>query len=186
MFHTQRFSGSTLTSPLRNKWTNQAKRASLALPLAWCLSLSLGLAACGGGGSDASPLAAPPVSALPTPTPAPGTCTKLHPRVGEVTTLSTLAHKVSGVATIVDDCTLQISNFNYDGGGLSEVRIYGAINKEFTKGFAIGDNLKGTVYTGQTLTAMLKPGDLDRLDSISIWCTDANANFGDGAFARPK
>jgi hypothetical protein len=28
----------------------------------------------------------------------------------------------------------------------------------------------------------MKAGDIDKLDGISIWCTDANANFGDLTF----
>jgi hypothetical protein len=49
-------------------------------------------------------------------------------------------------------------------------------------GFPIGPNLKGTVYTGQTLRVTLNTGDIDKLDGISIWCADANANFGDATF----
>ena len=83
---------------------------------------------------------------------------------------------------VVDSCTLEITNFNYDGGGLSKVEVYGGLAGNFVSGFAIGPNLKGTIYTGGTLRVTLKPGDVDKLDGISIWCSDANVNFGDARF----
>ena len=83
---------------------------------------------------------------------------------------------------MVDDCTIEIANFSYDGKGLATVYVYGALKGNYLRGFAIGENLKGKVFTGQTLKVTLKPGDLDKLDGISIWCEDAKANFGDGSF----
>ena len=96
--------------------------------------------------------------------------------------MSTRSHGVSGKATVIDNCTLEIRNFNYDGGGLSRVFVYGGVGGNYAAGFPIGPNLRGTVFVNQTLTVPLAAGDLDRLDGISIWCIDANANFGDGKF----
>lgn len=110
-------------------------------------------------------------------------CDKTHSRVGQVATLSTRSHGVSGKATVIDNCTLEIRNFSYDGGGLSKVFVYGGKAGNYVAGFPIGVNLRGTVFANQTLTVALNAGDLDRLDGISIWCSDANANFGDGKFA---
>jgi hypothetical protein len=86
------------------------------------------------------------------------------------------------MATIVDSCTIEITNFNYDGLGLSRVFAYGGLAGNYRDGFPIGPNLRGTVYTGQTLRLALRPGDIDKLDGISIWCADVNANFGDVTF----
>ena len=102
--------------------------------------------------------------------------------MGKTAALSTRSHSVSGLVRVVDSCTLEITNFNYDGGGLSKVEVYGGLAGNFASGFAIGDNLKGRVFTGQTLRVTLKPGDIDKLDGISIWCSDASANFGDARF----
>jgi Electron transfer DM13 len=146
--------------------------ATVALPLA--------LAACGGGGSD-SAASAPAATAAPAALST--ACTKTNAKVGQIATLSTRSHGVKGQAKVVDDCTIEISNFSYDGGGLSKVFVYGAKGGNYAAGFPVGVNLKGTVFNNQTLKVSLQAGDLDKLDGISIWCTDANANFGDGTFA---
>ena len=61
--------------------------------------------------------------------------------------------------------------------------MYGGKASNYGAGFPIGNNLKGTSFANQTLTITLNAGDLDKLDGISIWCADANANFGAGLFA---
>ena len=171
-------------------------RVSLGLGAA---VLAVALSACGGGGNDVPLVAstAPVTASAVTPPPAattPGTppvttpigmsgCEKTHPKVGQVANLSTRSHGVSGKATIIDNCTLEIRNFNYDGGGLSKVFVYGGVGGNYVAGFPIGINLRGTVFANQTLTVTLAAGDLDKLDGISIWCSDANVNFGDGKFA---
>jgi Electron transfer DM13 len=129
----------------------------------------------GAPGTPATPTASGPDTAA--------ACAKSNAKVGQVATLSMRSHGVSGKATVIDDCTIEIRNFSYDGGGLSKVFVYGGKAGNYVAGFPIGVNLRGTVFINQTLTVSLNPGDLDRLDGISIWCSDANANFGDGRFA---
>ena len=170
------------------------------------LTSTMALIACGGGGSgtepntvNASPAPAPsPVPAAPPPpAPAPEPLPATPPapaavpsacsptdnlKVGKTATLTTRSHLVSGQAKIVDSCTIEITNFNYDGLGLSKVEVYGGLAGNYRNGFPIGPNLRGTVFTGQTLRVTMKPGDIDKLDGISIWCSDANANFGDASF----
>jgi Electron transfer DM13 len=142
------------------------------------MAFTLALAACGGGGS-ADPVAQPAAQ----PVAQTAACGKSSAKIGQVANLSTRSHNVKGQAKVIDDCTLEISNFSYDGGGLSKVFVYGAKGGNYVAGFPIGPNLKGTVFSNQTLRVTLQAGDLDKLDGISIWCTDANANFGDGTFA---
>jgi hypothetical protein len=62
---------------------------------------------------------------------------------------------------------------------------YGALGGAYAAGFAIGNNIKGQTFTNQTLTLVLKPGDLDKMDSLSIWCSDVRVSFGDGMFRAP-
>jgi Electron transfer DM13 len=150
-------------------------RAPTALSM---MVFTLALAACGGGGS-ADPVAQPAAQ----PVAQTAACGKSSAKIGQVASLSTRSHNVKGQAKVIDDCTLEISNFSYDGGGLSKVFVYGGKGGNYAAGFAIGPNLKGTVFNNQTLRVTLQAGDLDKLDGISIWCTDANANFGDGTFA---
>ncbi len=102
--------------------------------------------------------------------------------MGKTGNLVTRSHLVSGQVRIVDSCTIEITNFNYDGLGLSKVLVYGGLNGNYVNGFPIGPNLRGMVFTGQTLRVTLNAGDIDKLNGISIWCADANANFGDVTF----
>ena len=116
----------------------------------------------------------------------PGGCTRFHTKVGWVANLSTIAHGVSGHATIVDDCTIRIDDFNYDGGGLPRVFVYAGLNGNYAGGFAISRNLFGTSYINETLTLTIgKARTMDNLDGISVWCADARADFGSGMFMPP-
>ena len=110
-------------------------------------------------------------------------CSSTHFRVGQTATLSQLDHNVSGTVTVIDDCTLKITGFNYDGGGI-DVRVYLARNGNFSNGgFAVTGDLLGAAYVNATLTITLPAGiTLDDFDSISIWCVDVKVSFGDGVF----
>ena len=113
-------------------------------------------------------------------------CTTNHAMVGWMATLSTFGHNVSGQATIIDDCTIRINNFNYDGGGLPDVLIYAGLNGDYGSGFAISDNLFGVIHTDETLILTLPQSrTLDELNGISVWCVLAQADFGSGMFAPP-
>jgi Electron transfer DM13 len=115
-----------------------------------------------------------------------GGCTTNHATVGWVASLSTIAYNVSGQATIVDDCTIRIDNFNYDGGGLPDVFVYAGLDGDYAGGFAISDNLYGMSHTDETLTLTLpQTRTLDDLNGISVWCVQAQVDFGSGMFAPP-
>lgn len=111
-------------------------------------------------------------------------CESTHSKVGQSTELSTFAHDVSGTATIVNDCTIRVQNFTYDGGGI-DVRVYAGVGGNYDPpvGFAISPNIKGQAFNGQTVTVQLPVGTtLDNLDGIAVWCTDVGVSFGDGIF----
>lgn len=110
------------------------------------------------------------------------TCDKTHPRVGQTATLSEDFHSVAGTAVIVDDCTIQLVNFSYDGGGIL-VLVYLAQDNNFVAGFGLGSDLVGTAFSDATLTLTLPEGKtLDDFNSISIWCVAVGISFGDGVF----
>lgn len=116
----------------------------------------------------------------------PGGCTEDHAMVGWVASLTTNSHNVSGQATIVDDCTIRIDNFNYDGGGLPDVFVYAGLNGDYAAGFAVSDNLYGMSHTDETLTLTLPQiRTMDDLNGISVWCVQARVDFGSGMFAPP-
>jgi hypothetical protein len=111
-------------------------------------------------------------------------CEKTHETVGHSGTFETFHHNVSGKATIIDDCTIEISQFDYDGGG-PDVYFYGAINHDYTgnSAFAIGEKINGTVYNNSTILLTLPSNKtLDDLNGLSVWCQDVNVNFGQVTF----
>jgi hypothetical protein len=111
-------------------------------------------------------------------------CTKEHEKIGHTGFFSTFAHNVSGKATIIDDCTIEISQFSYDGGG-PDVYFYGAIDHEYTSvdAFPMGQKLNGKIYDNARILIKLPQNkSLDDLNGLSVWCTEFQANFGQVEF----
>lgn len=107
-------------------------------------------------------------------------CSSEHAKVGFSGYFTTFAHNVSGKATIIDDCTIEISDFSYDGGG-PDVFFYGAINHDYSSvaAFPIGQRLNGQTYENATITIKLPINKtMDDLTGLSVWCIDFAANFG--------
>ncbi len=110
-------------------------------------------------------------------------CTSDHNRVGQFASLSNRAHGVSGDAQIVNDCTVRLTNFNYDGGGLPDVFIYSGENGNYTAGTALSDNIYGLPFENGVLNIFIPSiGQLNQLDGISVWCVRAGVDFGSGEF----
>lgn len=113
-----------------------------------------------------------------------------YARAGWVAKLSMLQHGVSGSVTIVDERTLRLDAFHYDGGGPA-VYVYLAgqdVNAAFASGKAVGNRLNrnGVPYVNSSVVVQLPEGQtLDGLNAVSIWCADFRANFGSGTFAKP-
>lgn len=137
--------------------------------------------------SDPAPEPQPNPDPGPDPGPEPSDCDATHPRVGWTTELSMLFHDVAGTATIVDDCTIVVEDFFFDGNGI-DVQMYAATDGNYTQGFSISGQLYNfpTGYHGDTLTLTLPEGPtLDEVDGISVWCVAVGVSFGDGLFAAP-
>ena len=112
-------------------------------------------------------------------------CEKTHARVGQSGFFMTYSHNVSGKAEVIDDCTIKISQFSYDGGG-PLVYFYAAIdhNYDSDSAFAMGNLLTGTVFNDDEIILKLPNGKtLDDLNGLSVWCIDFKANFGDLTFS---
>lgn len=103
-------------------------------------------------------------------------------RDGQVATLQTVAHGVSGVVTVVNSCTLLFSHFNYDGGGLPDVYFYTGPGGNFSSGQPVGDNLFGMPYSDASFTVATDAAELAGMDGLSVWCVQASVNFGSGLF----
>lgn len=146
------------------------------------LPLALILTACGG---DTTPLSQAPTQMAEV---ASENCSADHPYVGRSVQLSSLAHGVSGTVTILDDCQIEVTNFNYDGGGPS-VYFYGGQDGSYIgeDSFSIGPVLNGRRWNNESLTLVIPEGkSLDDFNSISVWCFDFNANFGDAFFGNSE
>jgi len=108
-------------------------------------------------------------------------CTNKHSTIGQTATLTTRSHGVAGKATIINDCTIKMTNFSFDGGGL-DVLFYGGINGNYKSGIPLGEQLVGKKFNQATYLITLKKGDLDKFNSLSVWCVDVDVSFGDGSF----
>ncbi|MDU0353071.1 DM13 domain-containing protein [Paraglaciecola aquimarina] len=116
-----------------------------------------------------------------------GSCATATAKQGYVGEFSTLAHEVSGFARIVDNCTIEVSMFNFDGQA-PNVRFYGGLNSTFTgpDSFGIGQRIEGQRYANETIILRLPSGKtMEDLDSLSVWCVDFNADFGSLVFTKP-
>lgn len=116
-------------------------------------------------------------------------CSSVHPKVGYTGSFSTIDHNVSGTVTIVDDCTLQVENFNYDATAPA-VYFYGDTTDTFlsSNAFTIGDILRDdrVDYVNESITLKLPNNrTLDDLEYLSVWCVDFSVNFGDLRFQAP-
>jgi len=115
-------------------------------------------------------------------------CDSTHLKIGQVAELQTFAHQVAGTAVIVDDCTVRVDDFMYDGGGV-DVRFYGGLGGDYMSGFSMSadDLRRDGGYDGrETVYAQLPENrTLDDLDGISVWCVPVGASFGDGLFTNP-
>ncbi len=85
-------------------------------------------------------------------------CEAEHPMVGAVAELQTHHHDVAGTATVLDDCTIEITDFTFDGSGL-DVRAILADNPDFDDFEAISEDLHGNgSYSDATITLPLREG----------------------------
>lgn len=108
-----------------------------------------------------------------------------HPKVGQMAVFQMYHHQVAGEALIKDNCTIEVTNFTYDGLG-PDVLFYGGVDGDYRgsgPGFALSDNINGRAYDNETVTIELtSPAYLDLMNGISVWCADVDVSFGDGLF----
>ena len=86
----------------------------------------------------------------------------------------------SGRVEILNNCTLRITDFTYDGKG-PDTFFYIANNGDYKNGSPIDKKLKrGTSYKNDIL--LLKLDQQDQFNSISVCCDAFSVNFGDALF----
>lgn len=108
-----------------------------------------------------------------------------HPKVGQMAIFNTHHHQVAGQATIIDNCTIEVTSFSYDGEGPT-VYFYGGLEGDYSDngaGFILSMAINGRIYDNETYTITLTSASmLDEMDGISVWCSDFQVSFGDGLF----
>lgn len=108
------------------------------------------------------------------------------PEVGWTGELIGTAHDVAGTAVIVDEQTIEIRDFVYDGGGLNARMFLLVDGASFDREFELTDNLVGSPSEGETLTLDLGGASLEDFDLLALWCIPAAVSFGTAKFAPPE
>jgi hypothetical protein len=110
-------------------------------------------------------------------------CAADHPSVGLSGEFSTLQHDVAGTATILDDCTIEIEGFTYDGNGV-DTRFVIDLDDDFGDYTVISQELiPDGPYDDETITVPLPEGvTLEDVGAISVWCVPFEVDFGHATF----
>jgi len=110
-----------------------------------------------------------------------------YPRAGYSAVLAQGGHNTSGVATIVDERTIRLTDFTYDGFA---PQVYAHLGRnDYYPDLAAGPRMFPQLtqaYSDDTLIVQLPMGEsLDGYGAISIWCETFNINFTSNEFPRP-
>lgn len=111
-------------------------------------------------------------------------CDSTHSLVGESRNIVDRGYGISGTITIVSDCEIEISNFNYNGAG-PNVSIYGGEDGDFGRGVGVNmsDPINGQNFSGSTLNYFLPEGaTFDEINSFSVWCFQFDVDFASAEF----
>src|SRR5262245_5271916 len=112
-----------------------------------------------------------------------------YPRSGWETTLTQTGHGVSGTATILDERTIRLTHFSYDGFA-PDMYVYLGTNltiAAFLEGGLTASPRLARAYNNETYDVQLPQGQtLDGWNAISIWCRLVQGSFGWGTFVGPS
>lgn len=107
-------------------------------------------------------------------------CDATHSSVGQYGYFESLAHGVSGRAEIIDNCTIKVTEFYYDGKG-PKVNFYVGQDHDYASdnAFAISREINGPSYENAEFTLRLpNEKSLDDFNTLSVWCVEFSASFG--------
>ena len=107
-----------------------------------------------------------------------------YPRAGWVADMPQGAHIAEGFASIVDERTIRVDHFTYDGTAPAVYFYLGETDSQqsFVNGIPIGPHLNRP-YNDETIIVQLPEGQtLDGYSAISVWCVDFSANFTSATF----
>jgi hypothetical protein len=111
-------------------------------------------------------------------------CTVDSTLVGERFALVGRAHDVAGELVVVDDATLAIEGFIFDGGGVDVRAIvapdFAGLSDDTVYSVLSEDLRRPGGYDGATLRFPLPDGlTVDDVGAFSIWCVPFVTSFGD-------
>jgi len=111
-------------------------------------------------------------------------CAADDPRIGQTTEWYADLHGISGDLSIVDNCTIVIEHFYYDGIAL-DARIIGMKGDEdCTHGTILSPDIRREGgYVDETFTLALPEGvTLDDVERIGLCCAPVGFTFTEGTF----
>ena len=109
-------------------------------------------------------------------------------KVGEFRTLS---HAVKGVVNLINETSIRVDDFYYDGLGPDAYFYAGSKGQPGHNGYFVlmpdvrgvngkGKLPKGSVFSGEPLTLTLPKGkNVFQIKWLSVWCERFSVNFGD-------
>jgi hypothetical protein len=127
--------------------------------------------------------------------PAPASCTRSKgcaEWVGATGALRSLAHGVAGTVTIRGDCSIQLTDFSYDGKA-PDPHVYVEADGVAltTLGSTNVTRIANRAYAGECLAVRLAQSDFGAVAKggsklvVSIWCAQAAALFADVTLSKP-
>jgi hypothetical protein len=111
----------------------------------------------------------------------------LYDRAAWVADIPPGLHDVQAMVTVVDERTLHVEHFTYDGHAPAVYFYLGETNSDgdFLNGLQLEPHLD-RAYDDETLTLSLPEGEtLDGYGAISVWCAEFNVNFSSASFEAP-
>jgi len=109
--------------------------------------------------------------------------------VGTSVEFNNFFHDISGTLTVLDNRTLQVTDFTYDGLGPS-VYFYTGTDGGYNPrdgGNRVGPRLDGRVWNGETITIDLPANvTLDDFNGLSVWCDIFDVDFGSANLPDPS
>jgi hypothetical protein len=143
-----------------------------------CLLVACGEPGAGDGAGDDSASATPTLTGETSGT----------PQVGWLAELEEHFHGVGGTAEIVDESTLEIRDFRFDGKGIDARLFLVRAGEAFDDSVELSDSLiRDDPYDNETLTLEIPAGaDWSSWNLLTLWCIPAAVSFGDGAFHPPE
>ena len=110
-----------------------------------------------------------------------------YPRAGWVANVPPGDHDAQCIATIVDEVTIQVDHFTYDGTAPAVYFYLGATDSDpaFESGLQVPP-LLDRAYDDESITLTLPAGQtLDGYTAISVWCAEFSVNFSSAPFEAP-